>query len=392
MSKPKNYWTAATGSVAVIFGVMAAVVFGAAGMALDFINASNVRTGLQHALDGAVLAAASAHVKNEHEAETIITEFMASNWTEKYPSLTAYIEQSVSDDVVIGTASVQVPTLMTSLLGVYNMDIAVTSSASVSTPTIEVAMVIDNSSSMRTHLKQLQKALTAVVDTLAPDGTDPDVTFAVIPYSTYVNVGVSNKEKSWLSFAEADKTLWEGCVGSRDYPLDLDDTGDTPIPAVSGVTCNSMEMLPLTSDVDTVADWIDSLTTEVSDTYTGAGLIWGFRALSEREPLTEAKPYGESEKVIIFLTDAFSTVGPSYPKHDTEDDVGDNIWQEQCTNIKEAGITLYTIAFQTGGAQQAWLAECATSSSHALTADNSSQLKTAFEDIATKLARIYLSQ
>ncbi len=85
------------------------------------------------------------------------------------------------------------------------MDIAVTSSATISTPTIEVAMVIDNSSSMKTHLKQLQKALTSVVDTLVPDGTDPDVTFAVIPYSTYVNIGLSNKNKSWLSFAEADE-------------------------------------------------------------------------------------------------------------------------------------------------------------------------------------------
>ncbi len=151
-------------------------------------------------------------------------------------------------------------------------------------------------------------------------------------------------------------------------------------------------MLPLTSDVDTIEEWIDDLSTEGDDTYTGAGLIWGYRALSEREPFTEAKPYGEAEKVIIFMTDAYSSVGPSYPKHDNEDDVGEDIWQEQCTNIKAAGITLYTIAFQTGGSQQAMLAECATSTSHALTADNSSQLKDAFEDIATKLARIYLSQ
>jgi hypothetical protein len=85
-------------------------------------------------------------------------------------------------------------------------------------------------------------------------------------------------------------------------------------------------------------------------------------------------------------------VGPSYPKHDNEDDTGDDIWQTQCTNIKTAGITLYTIAFQTGGTQQTMLAECATSSSHAFTADNTSQLKNAFEDIALKLARIYLSQ
>jgi Flp pilus assembly protein TadG len=392
MGSIRNYRAAAKGSVAVIMGLTTAVVFGAAGMAVDFINASSVRTSLQQALDSAVLAAASAQVKNEHEAEEIITEFMASNWTEKFPSINADINQSVTDEVVTGTASVQIPTLITGLLGIHSMDIAVSSSATISTPTIEVAMVIDNSSSMRTHLKQLQKALTAVVDTLVPDGSDPDVTFAVIPYSTYVNVGLSNKNKSWMSFDEADETDWEGCVGSRDYPLDLDDSGDTPIPAVSGVTCNPTEMLPLTSDTDTVNEWIDGLTAEVNDTYTGAGLIWGLRALSEREPLTEAKAYGDSQKVIIFLTDAVSTMGPSYPKHDSEDDTADEIWQTQCTNIKAAGITLYTIAFQTGSTQEMQLATCATSSSHAFTADNSSELKDAFEDIAGKLERIYLSQ
>lgn len=257
MPRIQSYGAAASGSVAVIFGITAAVIFGAAGMAVDFINASSVRTSLQQALDSAVLAAASAQVKNEHEAEEVITEFMASNWTEKYPNIDAEIKQSVTDEVVTGTASVQIPTLITGLLGINSMDIAVTSSATISTPTIEVAMVIDNSSSMKTHLNQLQRALTAVVDTLAPDGTDPDVTFAVIPYSTYVNVGLSNKNQSWMSFAEADKTAWEGCVGSRDYPLDLDDSDDTPIPAVSGVTCNPTEMLPLTSDADTVKEWIE---------------------------------------------------------------------------------------------------------------------------------------
>jgi Flp pilus assembly protein TadG len=392
MSRLGNYGAAVRGSVAVIFGITAAVVFGAAGMAVDFINASSVRTSLQQALDSAVLAAASAQVKNEHQAEEIITEFMASNWTEKYPTIDPDVKQSLADDVVTGTASVVIPTLITGLLGIESMEIAVTSSAKISSPTIEVAMVIDNSSSMNTHLKQLQKALTTVVETLAPNGTDPDVTFALVPYSTYVNVGLSNKNKSWLSFAEAEKSKWDGCVGSRDYPLDLDDSDNTAIPAVSGITCNPTEMLPLTSDVDTITDWIDDLTAEVNDTYTGAGLIWGYRALSEREPLTEAKPYGDSQKVIIFLTDAISTMGPSYPKHDNENDTASEVWQTQCTNIKAAGITLYTIAFQTGTTQEAQLTSCATSSSHAFTADNSSELKNAFADIAAKLAPIYLSE
>src|SRR5262245_10851199 len=148
MTGPTNYRAAVKGSVAVIFGIMAAVVLGAAGMAVDFINASNVRTTLQNTLDGAVLAAASAHVKNDHEAETIITEFMTSNWTEKYPTLDIELHQDVTDEVVTGTASVQIPTLLTTVLGIYDMDIAVKSAATISTPTIEVAMVIDNSSSM----------------------------------------------------------------------------------------------------------------------------------------------------------------------------------------------------------------------------------------------------
>src|SRR5687767_12926915 len=117
MGSIRNYRAAAKGSVAVIMGLTTAVVFGAAGMAVDFINASSVRTSLQQALDSAVLAAASAQVKNEHEAEEIITEFMASNWTEKFPSINADINQSVTDEVVTGTASVQVPTLITGLLG-----------------------------------------------------------------------------------------------------------------------------------------------------------------------------------------------------------------------------------------------------------------------------------
>jgi hypothetical protein len=349
-----------------------------------------VRVALQNALDSAVLAAASARVKNDNEAETIITEFMTSNWSTKYPTLSAQTTQSVTDETIIGHAYVRMPTTLTSVLGFDGLDITVDSTASIASTTIEVAMVIDNSSSMRSHLNQLKAALTSVVDILSANAGE-EVSFAVIPYSTYVNVGLGNRNQPWLSFDEADEAAWQGCVGSRDYPLDLDDEDNTPVPAVSGVNCNPTELLPLTSDVDTTKAWIDSLTTEVSDTYTGAGLVWGWRALTASEPFTEAKAYGEAQKVIIFLTDAFSTMGPSFPKHDSEDETADNIWQAQCTNIKAEGIVLYTIAYQTSNDRERWLAQCSTSQSHAFTADNSAQLKSAFEDIAAKLATVYLS-
>jgi Flp pilus assembly protein TadG len=380
-----------SGSVAIIFALAATVIFGAAGMAVDFISASSVRAALQSALDSAVLAAASAHVKNDNEARTIISEYMTSNWSSKYPDLEAETIQSVSDETVTGQAQVRMPTSLTSILGFDTLEIVVNSTATIASETIEIAMVIDNSSSMRPHLNQLKQALISVVDTLSPDGSNENVSFAVIPYSTYVNVGVSNKNQSWLSFDEADVDDWEGCVGSRDYPLELDDDDGTPIPAVSNVNCNPTEILPLTSDATVTKSWIDSLTAEVMDTYTGAGLVWGWRALSDNEPYTEARRYGEVQKVIIFLTDAFSTVGPSYPKHNDDDNMAEYVWQTQCTNIKAKGIVLYTIAYQTSNDRERWLSDCATSASHALTADNSAELKSAFEDIAAKLATVYLS-
>jgi hypothetical protein len=283
------------------------------------------------------------------------------------------------------------PTSLTSVLGFDTLDITADSTATIASQTIEIAMVVDNSSSMRHHLNQLKQALTSVVDTLSPEGSNDTVSFAVIPYSSYVNVGLSNRNQPWLSFDEADEAAWQGCVGSRDYPLELFDEDDAPIPAVSGVNCNPTEILPLTSDVTLAKSWIASLTTEVSDTYTGAGLIWAWRALSEDEPFIEAKAYGEAQKVIIFLTDAYTTVGPSYPKHNSEDDVADHIWQAQCTNIKARQIVLYTIAYQTDNVREEWLSDCSTSPSHAFTADNSSELTSAFEEIAAKLATVYLS-
>jgi Flp pilus assembly protein TadG len=380
------------GTVAVIFAVTATVVIGAAGMAIDFINASGVRSSLQNSLDGAVLAAAASHVKSEQEAETVIAEYMNSNWSMKYPSLDPQISQTFTDDAVSGTAIVTVPTLVSGVLGFKQMEVRADSTATISNSTLEIAMVIDNSSSMLPHLATLKNALESVVDIVSTQSDSAEISYAVVPYSVYTNVGTSNATASWLSIAAGDVATWKGCVGSRNYPLDLNDSDSTPIPAVVVSNCNPTALLPLTSDASVAKSWINSLQANVDDTYTGAGLIWGWRVLSEDAPFDEAKPYGESQKVIIFLTDARTSMGPSYPKHTNEDNTGDAIWQTQCTNIKAQDILLYTIAFDTEAERVDQLRDCATSSAHAFVADNASELKDAFESIAKRLATVYLSQ
>ncbi|MGH6875119.1 MAG: TadE/TadG family type IV pilus assembly protein, partial [Aestuariivirgaceae bacterium] len=279
----RNFFGNTSGSVAVILGIVATVIIGAAGIAVDFVNASYIRTSLQQALDGAVLAASAGHVQTEGEVEDLINEYMNSNWKQKFPSLAVDIKPKLSKDNVSSVATTQVPTILAGILGISEIAIHVSSTATASQNVIEVAMVIDNSSSMQSHLALLKESMLAVVETL-DNSLVGEVSFAVVPYSVYVNVGTSNKNKSWLSFSGVDKNSWAGCVGSRDYPLELEDSDSTPIPAISSSLCNPTAMLPLTSNVNQVENWIADIQAEVNDTYMASGLIWGVRALSEREP------------------------------------------------------------------------------------------------------------
>src|SRR5215212_9650573 len=262
-----------SGSVAVILGIVATVMVGAAGVAVDFVNASYIRTSLQHALDSAVLAASSSHVETDSEAEALIHEYMDSNWKQKFPTLAVDIKPKLGKDKITSDATTEVPTLLMGILGIKDIAIRVSSTATATESTIEVAMVIVNSSSMQSNLTLLKNSLLAVTETL-DSSLSTNVKYAIVPYSVYVNVGTSNKNKSWLSFSGVDKKSWTGCVGSRDYPLELEDSGSTAIPTVTTSLCNPTELLPLTSNVSKVEEWISDLEAEVDDTYMASGLIW----------------------------------------------------------------------------------------------------------------------
>jgi Flp pilus assembly protein TadG len=294
----RRFFGNTSGSVAVILGIVATVMVGAAGIAVDFVNASYIRTSLQHALDSAVLAASSSHVETDSEAEALIHEYMDSNWKQKFPTLAVDIKPKLGKDNITSDATTEVPTLLMGILGIKDIAIRVSSTATATESTIEVAMVIDNSSSMQSNLTLLKNSLLAVTETL-DSSLSTNVEYAIIPYSVYVNVGTSNKNKSWLSFSGVDKKSWTGCVGSRDYPLELEDSGSTAIPTVTTSLCNPTELLPLTSNVSKVEDWISNLKAEVDDTYMASGLIWGVRALSERDPFDEGTPDGEAQKILI---------------------------------------------------------------------------------------------
>jgi hypothetical protein len=186
------------------------------------------------------------------------------------------------------------------------------------------------------------------------------------------------------------------------------------------------------------------------------GTAWGFRTLSPGEPFPEGNPYEEAtSKIMIVMTDGentaynipqattnycadtlrtfngscyYSAYGFPYNSKntDTKSSCGNNIERlgslssangsiastnaqlvtemntrtvQTCTNAKAKGITVYVIGLATSKATQStpavvqsMLTQCASSASHVFFPENSSELKSVFQKIASELAALRLAQ
>lgn len=203
-----------------------------------------------------------------------------------------------------------------------------------------------------------------------------------------------------------------GCVGSPAYPKNVQDSDPNrkyPGLMQTSSSCGS-EITPLTDNKGQVISAIETLTA-VGETYIPSGMAWGFNALSQARPLTEAAPYDPSganmkpRKAIVLMTDGENTkylqpkstpagmhngnsaTAPA-PASQTND-----FTLELCTNAKKAGIEIYTIAFQvTDPTAKNLLLKCASDAQHNFDASDSTKLDAAFASIAESLKNIFISR
>lgn len=439
------------GAIAVIFAIVAVVTITAAGIAVDTARAVKMRTSLQEALDGAVLAAVVTGVTNDAEAEVVADQYFASNWYNKSGNIPVQFKFDVQTQSVGATATADVPTKLLRVVGLESLEIDVEAAAKTGGDTLELSLVLDTTSSMEgDKIATLKDVAEGLVDTL--ETHSESVSIGVVPFTEYVNIGLGMRGEPWLSVEddtswaeercetkkvqvncqEVSKTgykdglpysytetvcdegegegekvctpgtaerVWSGCVGSRDYPLDVDDTSvssSAPVPGIMNRMCGE-EMLDLTSNMTAVKAKINSMSAW-GDTYVPSGLLWGLRMLSPDEPLTTAKAYSEMDdglkKAIVLLTDGANSHSPLYPSHDGRDTVlANELTAELCTNIKAKGILLFTVAFEVSDDTTLDMLEtCATDSTYFYDAGDSSALEAAFDNMAIKLMEVHLYQ
>ena len=248
----------------------------------------------------------------------------------------------------------------------------------------------------------LKIAANDLIDELMPAGPSEKMKIGIVPYAQYVNIGSVKQGQPWLKSPSSGWAGWKGCVGSRSSPLDIEDGSyGTKIPAVHpdlipwvANTCPTAKVKELTKIKGGLKTAIDGMVAD-GYTYIPGGLVWGWRLLSDQAPFTEGAAVSNSiTKAIILMTDGDNTVKPVYPKHDicgnSCGSQADNITRNMCDNIKAAGITLYTVAFQVtpGSTGEGLMQYCASTPANYYPATSNAALKTAFKNIAKSLLRL----
>jgi Flp pilus assembly protein TadG len=202
-------------------------------------------------------------------------------------------------------------------------------------------------------------------------------------------------------FTNTYVTRWYGCAASRNYPLDVrDEQWDVPVPGTMNVACGS-PVMELTNDDAAINQRINDLAT-FGNTYIPAGLFWGLNILSPEAPFQAARGFGERvdgvpvQKVLVLMTDGANTRSPDYGagSHSGADvALANSRSAELCSNIKDKGIKIYTVAFDVAdNAVKDMLRDCASSPADFYDAEDGAELETAFAEIGANLSPLRIAR
>jgi len=224
---------------------------------------------------------------------------------------------------------------------------------------------------------------------------------------------------------------WEGCVGSRNYPLNISDGNyGVRVPGVMDYTrdtryddmhyrgytweynyCPRTPITPLKSvktQKTALQREIDKLSAN-GWTYIPAGLVWGWRVLSPQAPFTEGADDNEVQKynvqkIIVLMTDGENTRAPdrrssrAYKDHGSgSTSYANDLTRRLCKNITainpvtgRRNAEIVTITFDVRSSTvKKLLRDCSTLGSYDV---GTGQLEKIFEDIATQLVELHLSR
>ena len=201
----KKYLMDTGGNVAMMFAVSVTALLVCAGAALDYTGMTRQSTELQNYVDMAVLAAAASGENDIGKLEKIAEASLQFHNTENLPINAKII---VNKEEVRIIATVEYDTVLMGVVGKDKMPLSVKSASPLSTQSkINLSLVLDTTGSMAgSNMQALITASEDLLEVLDKSGDKAEV--ALVPFGQYVNVGLNNKNESWLDRSK-DGTSYE---------------------------------------------------------------------------------------------------------------------------------------------------------------------------------------
>ncbi len=266
------------GNFAVIAAVSLVPVMALLSAAVDYSQISRYSANLQQALDAAALATGKklGSITDQAALEEYSEGFFyanVSNLDHNQITFTFDEGNSVDGNTILLKASYNYEMIFGgNFLNMSTFSVDIESTVKAGNDTVEIALVLDNSGSMRNdRIATAKTAATALVNqihtAMAGSNHAEPVKFSLVPFAGHVNVGSDKADEDWIDstgvaphhhenldwseypgavdqgdgqwkdaagnwltrftlFDDMDNTSWKGCVEARPYPYQVND--ETP--------------------------------------------------------------------------------------------------------------------------------------------------------------------
>jgi Flp pilus assembly protein TadG len=419
-------------SVVPLLALAAIPVTGLIGASVDYSRAAAVQAAMQAAADSTSLAMAkSAASLNAPQLQTNGQAYFSALFTRTDaapPTVSISYSTNAGSQVVVSATS-SVNTLFMGIMGFKQLPVFASSTSTWGNHRLRVALVLDNTGSMTegsptSKISALKTATHNLLGQLQHAATnDGDVYVSIIPFTKDVNVGSGSQ--TWVDWTDWDQqngtcnpttyhhysscvsnggkwtpanhSTWNGCVTDRDQNYDTMNTSPAAgalFPAEQYSVC-PVSVVAQSYDWTVLNNKVDAMVA-AGNTNQPIGLAWGWQSLTSGSPLNApAKDSNyQYQDIIILLTDGLNTQDRWY----TNATSIDNRQRILCDNIKNAGVTIYSIQVNTSNdPTSSVLQYCAgtkagvadASKFFLLTTPN--QIITTFNQIGTGLSKLRIS-
>jgi Flp pilus assembly protein TadG len=443
-----RFLTNASGEVAIVFGLMAAVSLMSIGAAVDFARFLNARDQTMAAIDSAILAGARSlqiDASQEASALALAKQYYEQAIKNRPPLRSDTVRFAVVDSgtAMVASGDAKIATPFMGLAGFPELPLltwsaaaapkAIVASGGNAQSNLEIAVMLDTSNTMAnasgagsSKIADMKAAASDLVNIVVwNDQSAFTSRVALVPFSGDVRI-----PPAWLinvrdPAAAASKTViinkekftyWKTpCFGER---MGTNSSTDAPPGAGNYVLsvysfdrkCSQApldnEIVALSSDKTLLLDRISKLTVGVGSA-GHVGTAWAYYMLSPNWsavlPVTSTPAaYGaaKTNKVIVLMTDGafnFTHDSNGIATAETGGNANGVSSADQaiavCSDMKRNGIQVYTVGFDIRADQTAinTLMACASDTSKFYDATDGSKLKAAFRDIALHVSALHLA-